>query len=448
MKLFAFKAAILEMFVNHPFLEMLVILALIFINGFFALSEMSLVAARKVRLTARANKGSRPARIALKLKERPDRFLSTAQIGITLIALLTGAVSGTTLANRLQEQLAGIDALQAYSAPLGMGIVLVCITFLTLILGELVPKKLAVGYPERMSCLTAPFMYLLMRLTMPAVEFLSASTQAVVKFFGLSKAKEPQVTEEDIRGLIREAVLYGEVKHTESDLLERVFRLDDLQVRSLMTHRSRIVWLDPDDGDSNIQIILSSRHSRFPVARRRPFQILGAIKAKDYLGALLQDDTCKLESHIQPLQSVPDTMRVLNLLELFRKKDQMHFALVVDSNNEPQGIVTFNDILEAMVGDIPTQQSQPEPKAVQREDGSWLMDGFMAIEAVQAKLGLKEDLREEGQSFQTLAGLVLAHAGDSPQMGEYFEWKGLRFEIVDLDGKRIDRILISRIHES
>lgn len=446
--LFAFKFAILETFVNHPLFEVLVILALIFINGFFALSEMSLVAARKVRLMARVDKGSRPARIALKLKERPEKFLSTAQIGITLIALLTGAVSGTTLANRLQEQLAVIDALQPYSAPLGMGIVLVCITFLTLVLGELVPKKLAVVYPERMSCLTAPVMYLLMRLTMPAVEFLSASTQVVIKLFGMGKPREPQVTEEDIRGLIREAVLYGEVKHSESELLERVFRLDDLKVGSLMTHRSRIVWLDPDDGEASIRKILSSQHSRFPVARRRPFQILGAIRAKDYLGALLQDDTRKLESCIQPLQSVPATMRVLNLLELFRKKDQMHFALVVDSDNEPQGIVTFNDILEAMVGDIPTPQSQPEPKAVQRDDGSWLMDGFMSIEAVKTKLEVKEDLREEGQSFQTVAGLVHAHAGASPQMGEYFEWKGLRFEIVDLDGKRIDRVLISRVNKS
>ena len=430
---------------NHPFLELIVILALILINGFFALSEMSLVAARKVRLKARVDKGSRSARMALQLKEKPDKFLSTAQIGITLVAILTGAVSGATLATRLQKHLAGIDALAAYSASLGMGIVLVSITFLTIILGELVPKKLAVAYPERMSCFTAPFMFMLMRLIMPAVRFLSASTRTVVKIFGLARPREPQVTEEDIRGLIREAVLYGEVKNSERDLLERVFRLDDLQVRSLMTHRSRIVWLDPDDEKANIQKILANPHSRFPVARQSPFRILGAIKAKDYLGALLQDKTRKLESYLQPLQSVPDTMRVLSLLELFRKKDQMHFAMVVDSNNEPQGVVTFNDILEAMVGDIPTLQSQPEPDAIQRDDGSWLMDGFMTIDAVQAKLGLKEDLREEGQSFQTLSGLVHAHAGDSPQMGEHFEWRGLRFEIVDLDGKRIDRVLISEV---
>lgn len=441
----ACKSSILESIVNHPFLEMLVILALILINGFFALSEMSLVAARKVRLAARADKGSRPARIALKLKERPDKFLSTAQIGITLVALLTGAVSGTTLASRLQEHLAGIDALQPYSVALGMGIVLAGITFLTLILGELVPKKLAVAYPERMSCFTAPFMFMLMRLIMPAVRVLSASTRTVVRIFGLAGPKEPKVTEDDIRGLIREAVLYGEVKHSERDLLERVFRLDDLQVRSVMTHSSRIVWLDPDDEKATVQKILAHPHSRFPVARRAPFRILGAVKAKDYLGALLRDKTVTLESHLQPLLSVPDTMRVLSLLELFRQKEQMHFALVVDNDNEPQGVVTFNDILEAMVGDIPTLQSHPEPDAVRRDDGSWLMDGFMTIEAVQAKLGLEEDLREEGQSFQTLAGLVHAHAGDSPQMGEHFEWKGLRFEIVDLDGKRIDRILISRV---
>lgn len=430
---------------NNPYLDLLLVAALILVNGFFALSEMSLVAARKVRLKARADKGSRSARIALKLKETPDKFLSTAQIGITLVAIMTGAVSSATLAARMQERLAGFAVMEPYSTLVSMGVVLVGITFLTLILGELVPKKLAVSYPERMSSFTAPCMYLFMRLTMPIVRFLSLTTRTVVNALGLPSPKEPQVTEEDIRGLIREAVLYGEVKHSERDLLERVFHLDDLQISSLMTHKSRIVWLDPDDDEANLQKILANPHSRFPVAGRNPFRILGAIRAKDYLGALLQGKNHKLEAHLQPLESVPGTMRALNLLEMFRKKDQMHFALVVDSQNKPQGIVTFNDILEAMVGGIPTLQSQPEPEAVQRDDGSWLMDGFMTLDAVQAKLGTDEDLREEGQSFETLAGLVHAKTGESPQMGRHFNWRGFRFEIVDLDGNRIDRVLIVQV---
>ncbi len=432
---------------SHAWLEVLLILALILVNGFFALSEMALVAARKVRLQAMAEKGTSHARIALLLKDKPDRFLSTAQIGITLVAILTGAFSGATIAARAQEFLADVPALAPYSTALGLGLVVIPITYLSLIVGELVPKKLAVGYPEKMSCLTAPFMYAFMRLAMPVVHLLSGSTRAVVRILGIAPPKEPKVTEEDIRGLIREAVIYGEVEHAERDILERVFRLDDLLVGALMTHHSRIVWLYLDDPrETSLEKILGNPHSRFPVARREPFQVLGAIKAKEYLGALVQGRELDLETHLQRLEFVPETMRVLRLLEFFRRKDQMHFALVVNEFNAPRGVVTFNDILEAMVGDIPTVQSLPEPAAVRREDGSWLLDGLMRLEEVQARLGITTPMREGDQSFQTLAGFILAHGEDPPHMGRHFEWGEFRFEIVDMDGMRIDRILVASLH--
>jgi putative hemolysin len=429
---------------SNAWLEVLLILALVLVNGFFALSEMALVASRKVRLQAMAEKGKSQARIALLLKSKLDMFLSTVQIGITLVAILTGAFSGATIAARVQEFLAGFPVLAPYSTALGLGLVVIPISYLSLIVGELVPKKLAVGYPERMSCLTAPFMFAFMRLAMPAVHLLSGSTRAVVRVLGIAPPKEPKVTEEDIRGLIREAVLYGEVEHAERDILERVFRLDDLQVGALMTHHSRIVWLYLDDtAEANLDKILGNPHSRYPVASREPFQVLGAIKAKEYLGALVQGREQNLEAHLHRLESVPETMRVLRLLELFRKKDQMHFALVVNEHNAPKGVVTFNDILEAMVGDIPTLQSLPEPTAVQREDGSWLMDGSMRLEEVRARLGITTPLREGDQSFQTLASFMLAHGEDPPHMGRHFDWHGFRFEIVDMDGMRIDRILVA-----
>ncbi|GAB6057348.1 hemolysin family protein [Desulfonatronum parangueonense] len=427
---------------SYASLEAVFILILILVNGFFAMSEMALVAARKARLEAQADKGRHRARVALLLKNKMDKFLSTAQIGITMVAILTGAVSGTTIAARVQNFLAGFPALEPYSGPLGLVLVVVPITYLTLILGELVPKKLAVSYPEKMSGFTAPVMYLLMRLAMPAVFVLTASTRAVVRVLGISPPREPKVTEDDIRALIREAVVYGEVEHTEREILERVFRLDDLQVGSLMTHHSRIVWLDPDDSEqANLEIILTHPHSRFPVARKEPFHVLGVIKAKEYLGARLQGKETGLEAHLHKLESVPATMRVLRLLELFRKKEQMHFVLVVDEYNAPLGVVTFNDILEAMVGAVPTVQAEPEPAAVRREDGSWLLDGFMSLDEVRNRLGIERPMREEGQTFDNLAGFMLAHGGE-PMMGKHFDWEGHRFEIVDMDGRRIDRILV------
>ncbi|TVQ96730.1 MAG: HlyC/CorC family transporter [Desulfovibrionales bacterium] len=407
------------------------------------MSEMALVAARKARLKAQADEGNRRARVALLLKNKMDKFLSTAQIGITMVAILTGAVSGTTIASRVQDFLAGFPTLGPYSGPLGLLLVVVPITYLTLIVGELVPKKLAVSYPEKMSGFTAPVMYLLMRLAMPAVFVLTASTKAVVRVLRISPPKEPKVTEDDIRALIREAVVYGEVEHTEREILERVFRLDDLQVGALMTHHSKIVWLDPDESEqANLEIILTHPHSRFPVARKEPFEVLGVIKAKEYLGARVQGRETGLEAYLHKLESVPATMRVLRLLEMFRKKEQMHFVLVVDEYNAPRGVVTFNDILEAMVGAIPTVQAEPEPAAVRREDGSWLLDGFMSLDEVQTQLGIKRPMREEGQTFDNLAGFVLVHGGDEPMMGKHFDWEGHRFEIVDMDGRRVDRILV------
>jgi len=428
----------------HVYVEALAIFLLILVNGFFALSEMALVAARKVRLKAMAEKGTRKAGIALKLKARPDQFLSTAQIGITLVAILTGAISGATIASRLQEYLAGFPALEPYSGPLGLGLVVIPITYLTLILGELVPKKLAVSHPEKMSNLAAPFMHLFMCAAMPAVHLLSASTKAVVRVLGIKAPQEPSVTEEDIRGLIREAVIYGEVQHTERDMLERIFLLGERQVGFLMKPQSQVVWLHVDDPHhENLERIFHNPHSRFPVAGKNPFRVLGVIKAKEYLGACLRGENQDLEAHLHKLEQVPETMRALRLLEIFRRKDQMHFALVVDEHNHPQGVVTFNDILEAIVGDIPSEEEFPEPAAVQRADGSWLLDGFMPLEEVQDRLGIERPMRERDQTFHTLAGFMLTHMGHLPRMGEHFDWEGFRFEVVDLDGRRIDRVMVS-----
>lgn len=430
-------------------LEAVLIIVLILINGFFAISEIALVAARKGRLEANEDTGCRRARLALRLKAQMDKFLSTAQIGITMVAILTGAVSGATIAGRVQEYLAGFPMLAPYSASLGLLLVVVPITYLTLIFGELVPKKLAVSYPERISRITAPVMYLIMRGARPAVSLLTFSTRTVFKVLRVTPPTEPQVTEEDIRSLIREAVVYGEVEHTERDLLERVFRLDDLQVSALMTRYEDIVWLDPDDSDeTNLEKVLSHPHARFPVARTEPFEIIGVIESKAYLGAHLQGRSVDLSEHLLQVASVSTTMRVLRLLEQFRKLGQRHFVLVVDEFNTPCGIVTFNDILNAMVGFIPTVQAEPEPAAVRRDDGSWLLDGFMPLSEVRTLLGIQKPMRTDGQTFDNLAGFVLSHSEERPMMGQHFDWEGYRFEIVDMDGRRIDRLLVVELPKS
>ncbi|MFW6244002.1 MAG: hemolysin family protein [Desulfovibrionales bacterium] len=424
-------------------IEAAAIVLLILVNGYFALSEMAVVAARKVRLAARVENGKPGARAALELKQHTDRFFSTAQIGITLVGILTGAFSGATIAQRLQAQLALVPALEPFSGPLSLALVVLPVTFLTLILGELVPKQLAVNHPERMSRLTAPFMRLLMRLTLPVVHLLSATTRLVVGLLRIKPASEPNVTEEDIRGLIKEAVLYGEVQRSERDMLERIFRLGDRLVGSLMTRRNRIVWLDINAPEEEIlDTILEHPHSRFPVSEDGQVKAVGVVRAKDYLGACLKNGATDLKEHLLPPLVVQQTMHALHLLELFRGREQMHFALVVNEQGETRGLVTFNDILEAIVGDTQPAAGKDEPAAVQRVDGSWLLDGFMLLEDIREILPVTLQMEDEGENIQDLAGFVRIQIGHVPRMGEYFDWEGHRFEVVDMDGRRIDRILV------
>jgi putative hemolysin len=425
------------------------ILFLVLLNGFFALSEMSLVASRRIRLKTAADGGDRKARSALHLKDEPERFLSTVQIGITLIGILTGTLSGATIATGLEGFFAGTTVLAPYSRVLGIALVVIPVTYLTLILGELVPKRMAIAHPERWASMSSPFMAVAMRLSLPLVHILSVSTGLVARVFGIRTSEESVVTEEDIRGLINEAAIQGIVAHAERDMLERIFRLGDRQVTALMTHRSKVVWLDPHDSiEDNKRKILESPFSRFPVARGDLSRVLGVVKGKEILSMLINGRERDLTSYLHRPLLVPENMRALKLLEKFKQRPHMHFALVMDEFGDIQGIVTLNDFLESIVGDIPSTGEAWEPAAVQREDGSWLMDGLIPVDEVQAVLGLTWDMRDDEGSYQTLAGFMLKHFGRIPEIGEYLDWKEYRFEIVDMDGRRIDRILVSGLAES
>lgn len=426
-------------------LEISAIVLLILLNGFFAMSEMALVSAKKVRLRKLAKAGDRNAQSALELKREPERFLSTVQVGITLVGVLTGVYGGATIADNLAHQLSTVPALAPYAPGLGLAMVVAGIAYLTLILGELVPKRLAMAWPERLAGVSAPLMRVLMAITMPVVYVLTLSTRLVLSIIGVEGKEASKVTEDDIRGMIAEGARVGVVDRAEEDMLERIFRLGDRQVGAIMTHRSRIVWLDMESTPEEImRVIQESPYSRFPVAKGSLEDILGVIKAKDLLTSCAGGKPLDISQHLLEPLFVPESMKAFQLLELFKTKPRMHFALIIDEYGDIQGLVTLNDILEAIVGDIPSVGEESEPGSFQREDGSWLMDALMPIDEVMAILDRRLPEEDQGD-YHTLAGFVLQNLGRIPSLGDVFHWKDYRFEIVDMDGTRVDKVLIAPV---
>ncbi|NPV06487.1 MAG: HlyC/CorC family transporter [Anaerolineae bacterium] len=427
------------------FLQFLVILALVLVNGLFAMSEIAIVSVRRARMQQLSEEGDRRAQVVLELAADPNTFLSTIQIGITLVGILAGAYGGATIAPVLATLLAGVPILGRYASAVALTIAVVGTTFLSLVVGELVPKRLALHYAEPISLGIARPMRALSRLVGPAVSLLSGSTEVLTRVFGIRGYAEPPVTEEEIRVLVEQGTIAGIIEEVERDMVERVFRMGERQVDAIMRPRTEVVWLNIEDPTEEVRrVIEESSYSRFPVARESLDEILGIVHVKDLLLQCLAGEPLDLQKALSEPLYIPESMQVFQVLELF-KQAGLPIALVVDEYGIFQGLVTLDDILEGIVGEIPERDEIEEPMAVQREDGSWLLDGLLPVDDFKDLFGI-EQLPEE-EEYQTLAGFVVAQLGRIPAATDHFQWDKLRLEVMDMDGNRVDKVLVTPVED-
>lgn len=423
-------------------IEVLLIFFLLLINGLFSMSEIAVVSSRKVRLKGKADGGSLGAATALELAENPDRFLSTVQIGITLVGILSGAFGGAAIAALLAPYFQRVPMLVPYAEEISFGLVVLVITYFSLVIGELVPKTLALTHPEPIASVVSRPMRFISKMAAPVVWLLSASTALFLKVFRIKPSGEAAITEEEIRAHIAHGTQIGVLNEEEQELLQSVIRLDDQRVSALMTPRTDVAWINLDDSDTAIQTtITASQYSRLPVGDGSLDDVVGFVKAKDLLAQTLRREPFNLTAVLKEPVFVPETKTALELLDLFRIS-HTQLGIVLDEYAVVQGVVTVNDLLEAIVGELPSTGMTAE-SAVQREDGSWLLDGRLFTAEFKEILGIRELPAEEHASYQTLAGFVLARTRTLPQIGDRFEWDTYIFEVVDMDGKRVDRLLVT-----
>ncbi len=426
--------------------ELIIVLALILLNGFFAMSEMSVMTSRKSRLKQMAGSSKRAER-ALALSEKPENFLSTVQIGITLIGILTGLFGGEAIGLTIAEWLQGMFPAFAYSGVVGKTLAVALITFLTLIFGELVPKRLALTRSEDIAGLVALPMSWLAKIAAPGVWLLSHSTRLVLRVLGLGKDESASVTEEEIRMLVAESHEAGVIDAHERDMMNRVMRLGDRTADSLMTPRNRIAWLDTlAEPEKNIATMRENEFSRYPVFRGNDQDIVGVLEVKSLVTRLVRDDHSLFQNLREPLY-VSESTHAMKLLEIFRE-EQQSMALVVDEYGEIQGLVTISDLMGAVVGRLQSVENVDEDAlVVTREDGSFLVDGSLSIEDLRELMGNAELPDADDGDYYTLAGMCIHYFGRIPHAGEYFDWAGWRIEIVDLDGARVDKLLLRTLSE-
>jgi putative hemolysin len=423
-----------------PWVQLLVLLLLIALNGFLVMAELAIVSSRPARLQKMAADGLRGARVALALNGDTARFLPSVQIGITVVAILSGAYGQLNLSPQLAHLLAEAPLIGAYAQIAASAFVVAGIAYITLVIGELVPKQVALSNRERIACIVAPAMNALAIAAAPIGLLLRFSTSGVLRLIRPAVREEPEVTEEEVKSMIAEGTEAGVFEKAEREIIERLLGVSGRSVRAIMSPRPDIVWLDITESDTRIyEDIAKSGHSRFPVGRGDVDETIGIVHAKTLLDQLHTAGKINLESAIKTPLYVHESTTVLKLLELF-KASVVHMAIVLDEHGSVQGIVTPTDILTGITGDLPEVEADIEPSAQQRDDGSWLLDAQMPVFEVERVLGVG-GLAVDDAEYTTLAGFVLSQLGHIPAAGESFQWKDWRFEVVDLDGRRIDKVL-------
>ena len=430
---------------SSDLIDILIIVALILLNGVFAMSELAVMSARKARLQEQANRGSASAQKALDLAENPNNFLSTVQVGITLVGVMSGAFGGATLSDGLSREIAQIEPLEPYADALGFGVVVVLITYGSLVIGELVPKRLALKNPERVAALVAGPMHWLARLAYPVVYILGKSTNAVLALLRAQTTEQPPVTEEEIRIMIEEGTEAGVFHAAEQNMVENVFRLDESNISALMTPHTEIAWLDLRASREAIRDkIKQHRFSHLPVCEGNLDKVIGIARTKDLLLACLSDDALDLNQLTRPAIFLPENAPAAVLVERFKRSED-HVIIVIDEFGGVQGLVSEHDILEAFVGNIPSRGESGSTRATQREDDSWMLDGLMRIDEVKDLFNLRRLPGEERGEFETVGGFVMSRLGEIPQVGQCFKWQTLVIEVAAIDGHRVDKVIVRRL---
>jgi len=427
--------------------EGLLILVMIGLNALFALSEYAIVSSRRQRLETRLDDGDQGARAALKLVDGIEEFIYAVQVGTTIVGIFAGALGGESLKTALASFLVSVGLSASVAGSLALLLVVAAITYFTLVLGELVPKRIALNDPERTASRVARLMGLLSRLLRPAVKLVGGSTNLTLKMLGVTPPTDPSITEEEIRALVRQGTEEGVIAESEQDMVEGIFQLNDRLASALMTARPDIEWLDIESPPDELrQQIIASPYSRFPVARGSLDELIGEVSAKDLLLREWSDEEFDLLASVRPSLFVPEIMPAVSVLEALRQSGTQ-MAVVIDEYGSVVGVLTLTDILEEIVGDIPAPEDESEPQAVQREDGSWLIDGLLPIDDFCRALDVDVLPGQEQGVYQTIGGFVVMSLGRVPTATDSFEWLGWRFEVMDMDGPRGDKILVGRIPE-
>lgn len=423
--------------------EISILLLMIAANGVLAMSEMAVVSASKARLERQAEEGDRRAAAALRLAKDPAHFLAAVQIGITLVGILAGAYGGATLAQQLAPAFSRVPALARYAETISVGLVVAAITYTSLVFGELAPKQYALFNAERIAAAVAAPMYRFSSLVRPLVHLLSFSSSQVLRLLGVRQAAEPEITEEEIKILLEHGAEAGVFEAEEEELVGQVFRLGDQRAGGLMAPRTELVWLDlEDEPEVNRARIQTSKQTYYPVARGGLDNLVGLVLAEELLAQLLEGEGLKMESLLRPPVLVPENMPAFRALAVM-KQSHSQIAFVIDEYGGIEGALTASDILEALVGEIPDEAQARDPDIVRREDGSYLLDGMLAADDFKELFKVKALPGEGERLYQTLGGFVMTYLGRVPVSGDHFEWGGLRLEVVDMDGNRVDKVLVA-----